>query len=77
MLSVIIHNGNSNNTCSRSSAGDNILYKHFHMNLVHIDCDNNECSLPKEMAYQRYSQYSILLKVDASQDEQLGNCESD
>ena len=47
------------------------------MNLVHIDCDNNECNLPNEMAYQRYSQYSILLKVDASQNEQLGNCESD
>lgn len=29
------------------------------------------------MAYQRCSQYSILLKVDSGQNEQLGNCKSD
>lgn len=39
-------------------------------------CDDNEHRLPNEMAYQRCSQYSILLNVDSGQDKQPGNCES-
>lgn len=37
---------------------------------------NNECHPHNEMAYQRCFQYSILLKVDSSQNQQPGNCES-
>lgn len=69
------HGGNPN-TWSLSAIGGNILYKLFHLDLAYIDCDNNECNLPNEMAYQRCSQNSVLLKVSSSQNE-LGNCEND
>lgn len=72
-----MYDGNPNYTWSRSTAGGNILYKLFHLDLVYIDCDNNECNLPNEMAYQRWSQNSVLLKVSSSRNEQLGNCEND
>ena len=75
-LSSTKHGGNPNNTWSLSTVGGNILYKLFHLDLVYIDCDNNECNLPHEMAYQRCSQNSVLLKVSSSQNE-LGNCEND
>lgn len=72
-----MYDGNPNNTWSRSTAGGNILYKLFHLDLVYIDCDNDECNLSNEMAYQRCSQNSVLFKVSSSQNEKLGTCEND
>lgn len=74
-LPAITHDGNSENTCSASTMGNNILHRLLHMDLVHMEVIiMNIISLMEWLIKDVLN--ILLLKVDSSQNGQLGNCDS-
>lgn len=74
-LPAITHDGNSENTCCASTMGNNILHRLLHMDLVHMEVIiMNIISLMEWLIKDVLN--ILLLKVDSSQNGQLGNCDS-